>query len=102
MLLHNLPTRWMVSGSTRAMSSAMDPPAQRERALMSALANPMDGLSAQTTALVAYVILSLRIWCHSFSLLVLERDFPLVVLLRQRYATWKRMATTGHSWIWLV
>ena len=26
MLLHNLPTRWMVSGSTRAMSCAMDPP----------------------------------------------------------------------------
>ena len=92
----------MLSGSTYAIIKAMRPPAQREHAIMLDTANSMGGLDARTTALVAPVILSLCIWCHPFSFLMLEIDFSLVVTLRQRYATWQYMAATGQSWGWTV
>ena len=84
--------------STLAISNIVDPPAQRERALMPALVNPMDGPYAWNTALMTAVILSPRIWYHLFSFLVLEIGVLPVAPLRQRYTTRKHMADTGHPW----
>ena len=54
----------MVSWYTFEMSRAMANPVCRERALMSDLVKPMDGPNAQTTELIASVILSPMILCH--------------------------------------
>ena len=82
MFLLHLPTRRMVSGFFRAMRRAMPPPAQRERALMSALVNPIAGPAAQTKALMAAVILSPRIYYHLVAFLKLDRCVSLVVSWR--------------------
>ena len=80
----------------------MDPPVRRERGLMLALVNPMDGLTAHTTSLMVGVILYPRIWCHLFPLFVIEIGALLVEQLCQSYATLKCMAAIGHPWGWPV
>ena len=80
----------------------MAPPALRERALMPASVNPITGPAARTTALMAAVMLSPLICCHLEAFLKLERGIFLLAPWRRRYATWRRMTTTGNPWGWPV
>ena len=76
----------------------MAPPDHSDRALMSALVNPIDGPAARMTDLMAAVMLSPVICCHLVAFLKLERGVSLVTPWRQRYATQRRMSATGHTW----
>ena len=49
----------------------MPPPARREHVLMSASAKPIHGPAARTTALMAAVMSSPRIYCHLLTFLYL-------------------------------
>ena len=73
----------------------MAPPAQRERALISALVNPIAGPAARTTALISEMMSSPCICCHLVAFLKLERGFSLV-------APWRQMVchseTHGRHW----
>ena len=67
-LLRHLPTRRIVSVSTRAMQRAMAPPAHTERALTSSGVNPNWGPMIVVAAQSAAVISALRIVEHLYPL----------------------------------
>ena len=102
MSLLYLRTRRMVSSPTRSMRRAMHPPAQRECVLMSALVKPVDRPADHKTALMTALMLFPRICCHLLPFLKLEIGVFPMAPWRCRYATWRRMAATGHSWVWTV
>ena len=102
MSLHHLPTMRMVSGSTFARIISVDLLDQSEIPLMSTLVNPVDKPTAQTMEYIAYVILSLQIWCHLLAVRMMEMDVLTVLLWCLRYATLQHISATVTPWGWPV
>ena len=93
MLLHHLPTRQILSVSTRAMRRAMAPPARIERALTSSGVRTTWGPMIVVVALSTVVILALRTMDHLTPLKTAARCV----------SGWRRfVVSVPHSAVWLT
>ena len=88
MSLRHLPTRLMVSVSSRAMKRSTLPAAQMKSALMSSTVKFFYGTADCTMALVAAVMSSPWICFHLLPFLKLEIGVLPVAPWRHKYATW--------------
>ena len=95
--LRHLPTRRIVSVSTRAMRRAMAPPARIDRALTSYGANPTWGPMRVVVARSTAVILELRTVDQTVLLKTAVRWVSGVAPCCRRCATRRRMAATAHT-----
>ena len=96
--LRHLPTRRIVSVSTRDMRRAMAPPARINRALTSSGVNPTWGPMRVVAVCSAAVISALRTVDHAVLLKMVARCVYGVALCCLRYATRRRMTATAHDW----
>ena len=100
--LRHLPTRRIVSVSTRAMRRAMAPPACIDRALTSSRVNPTWGPMVVVAARSAVVISALRTVDQVAPLKTAARCGSGVALCCCRCATRRLMAATAHARGWPV
>ena len=97
MLLRHLPTRRIVSVSTRAMRKAMAPPGRIDRTLTSSGVNPTWGPMRVVAARSAAVISALRTVYHVVPFKMAARSVSGMASYCRRCATRRRMAATAHA-----
>ena len=95
--LRHLPTRRIVSVSTRAMRRAMAPPARIDRALTSSGVNPTWGPMVVVAARSVVVISALRTVDQVAPLKTVARCVSGVVPCCRRCTTRRLMASTAHA-----
>ena len=96
-LLRHLPTRWIVSVSTRPLRRAMAPPARIDRALTSSGVNPTWGPMRVVATRSTVVILALWTVDQAFPLKTAARCVSGVAPCCRKCATRRRMAATAHA-----
>ena len=98
MLLHHLPTRQILSVSSRAMRRVMAPPARIERPLTSYGVNPTWGPMIVVAARISAVNSALHTVDHLTPLKTAARCVSGVAPCCRKCSTRCRMDATAHVW----